>query len=94
MQRNAEKFSEIQRNADILMTFMAFMTFMTHWNVIFDILEPPAFRKYSTSWILQIFVEISKITRFFWENFPKPLNPLTNPRVFVRFGNTKGEIQV
>ena len=46
MQRNAEKFSEIQRNADILMTFMAFMTFMTHWNVIFDILEPPAFRKY------------------------------------------------
>ena len=94
MQRNAEKFSEIQRNADILMTFMAFMTFMTHWNVIFDILEPPAFRKYSTSWILQIFVEISKITRFFWENFPKPLNPLTNLRVFVRFGNTKGEIQV
>ena len=44
MQRNAEKFSEIQRNAD--MTFMTFMTFMTHWNVIFDILEPPAFRKY------------------------------------------------
>ena len=28
------------------MTFMTFMTFMTHGNVIFDILEPPAFRKY------------------------------------------------
>ena len=58
MKRNAEKCSEMQRNAekcremqicrDILMTFMTFMTFMTHGNVIFDILEPPAFRKYST----------------------------------------------
>ena len=73
MQRNAEKFSEIQRNADILMTFMAFMTFMTHWNVIFDILEPPAFRKYSTCWILQKFEESCRNFQnntFFWENFP------------------------
>ena len=29
------------------------MTFMTHWNVIFDILEPLAFRKYITCWVLQ-----------------------------------------
>ena len=43
---------------------------------------------------LKNLVEISKMTRFFWENFPKLLNPLTNPGVFVRFGNTKGEIQV
>ena len=30
------------------MTFVTFMTFVTHRNVIFDILEPPAFRKYGT----------------------------------------------
>ena len=30
---------------------------------------------------------------FVWENFPKSLNPPIRPRVFVRFGNTKGEIQ-
>ena len=58
MKRNAEKCSEMQRNAekcremqicrDILMTFMTFMTFMTHGNVIFYILAPTAFRKYST----------------------------------------------
>ena len=62
MQRNAEKFREMQRNADMKrylysMTFITFMTFMTHGNVIFDILEPPAFRKYSTCWILQKFEE-------------------------------------
>ena len=35
-----------------LMTVMTFMTFMTHGNVIIDIIEPPAFRKYSTCWVL------------------------------------------
>ena len=33
-----------------MMAFITFMTSMTHWNVIFDILEPAAFRKYSTWW--------------------------------------------
>ena len=37
--RNEEKCREIKRNAEISMTFM------THENVIFDTLEPPAFRK-------------------------------------------------
>ena len=27
----------------------------THENVIFDILEPPAFRKYSICWVFQVF---------------------------------------
>ena len=30
----------------------------------------------------------------FWESFPKCVNQTTHPRVFVRFGKTKGEIQV
>ena len=29
----------------------AFMTFITHGNAIFDILEPHAFRKYSICWV-------------------------------------------
>ena len=28
---------------------------------------------------------------FFWDIFPKSVYPPTHPRVFVRFGNTKGE---
>ena len=28
------------------------------------------------------------------ESFPKCVNPPTHPRVFVRFGKTKGEIRV
>ena len=39
MKRNEEKCREMQRNAD-----MPFMTFMTHGNVIFDILELHAFK--------------------------------------------------
>ena len=31
---------------------------------------------------------------FFWEIFPKYVYPPTHPRVFVRFGRTKGEIWV
>ena len=54
---------QICRN--ILMTFMTFMTFMTHRNVIFDILEPPAFRKYSTRWVLQKFEEPCTILKKF-----------------------------
>ena len=46
------------------MTFMAFMTFMTHGDVIFDILEPAAFRKYSTHWVLQKFEESCRIFKF------------------------------
>ena len=45
--RDTSTYVEICR--DILMTFM------THGNVIFDILEPPSFRKYSTRWVLQKF---------------------------------------
>ena len=45
MHKNAEIFREMKICRDI---FMIFMTFMTHGNVIFDILEPAAFRKYST----------------------------------------------
>ena len=48
-----------------MMTFMTFMTFMTHWNVIFDILEPSAFRKYSTCWVLHKFEEPCKIYKKF-----------------------------
>ena len=36
----------------------------------------------------------SKKKRFFWETFPKSVYPPTHPRVFVRFGKTKGEIWV
>ena len=42
MHKNAEIFREMKICRDI---FMIFMTFMTHGNVIFDILEPAAFRK-------------------------------------------------
>ena len=34
------------------MTFMAFITFMTHGNVIFDILEPAALSQSSTHWVI------------------------------------------
>ena len=35
-----------------------------------------------------------KKTVFFWEISPKSVYPPTHPRVFVRFGSTKGEIRV
>ena len=35
-----------------------------------------------------------KKKRFLWETFPKSVYPPTHPRVFVRFGKTKGEIWV
>ena len=60
MYRNEEKCKEMQRNADILMTFM---TFMAQGNVIFDILEPHAFRKFSTCWVLQKFEEPCRILK-------------------------------
>ena len=41
------------------------MTFMTQGNVIFDILEPNAFRKYSTCWVLQKFEEPCRILKKF-----------------------------
>ena len=44
-----------------MMAFITFMTSMTHWNVIFDILELAAFRKYSTDWVLQKFEEPCRI---------------------------------
>ena len=47
------------------MTFMTFMSFMTHVNVIFDILGPHAFRKYSTCWVLQKFEERYRILKKF-----------------------------
>ena len=47
------------------MTFMTFMSFMTYGNVIFDILEPHAFRKYSTCWVLQKFEKPYIILRKF-----------------------------
>ena len=65
IQRNAAKFREMQICRDILMTFMIFMTFMTHGNVIFYILAPTAFRKYSTWWVLQIFEEPWRILKKF-----------------------------
>ena len=51
MQTNAEKYREI--------TFMTIMTL----NVIFDILEPHAFRKFSTCWVLQKFEEPCRILK-------------------------------
>ena len=61
MQRNAEKCREMQRNAEKYreMTFMTIMTL----NVIFDILEPHAFRKFSTCWVLQKFEEPCRILK-------------------------------
>ena len=38
--------------------------------------------------------EAAKKKRFFWDIFPKSVFPPTHPRVFVRFGKTKGEIWV
>ena len=70
MWRNVKKCREMKRYVeklrDILMTFM---TFMTHGNVTFDILEPPAFRKYSTCWVLQKFEESCKILKKFVHAF-------------------------
>ena len=64
MKRNAEKCRELQRNSekfrDILMIFM---TFMTQGNVIFNILEAAAFRKFSTCWVLQKFEEPCRILK-------------------------------
>ena len=37
---------------------------------------------------------LPKKTGFFWEISPKSVYPPTHPRVFVRFGRTKGEIRV
>ena len=37
---------------------------------------------------------LPKKTMFFWDIFPKSVYPPTHPRVFVRFGKTKGEIWV
>ena len=48
MQRNSKKCRYI------LMTFMAYR------NVIFDILEPPAFRKYSTCWVFELCTILKK----------------------------------
>ena len=64
MQKNAEKCKEcreMQRNAEKYreMTFMTVMTL----NVIFDILEPLAFIKYSTCWVLQKFEEPCRILK-------------------------------
>ena len=47
---------------DILMTFM---TFMTHGDVIFYILKPPEFRKYSTCWVLEKSEEPCRILKKF-----------------------------
>ena len=44
-----------------MMAFITFMTSMTHWNVIFDILELAAFRKYSTDWVLQKLEQLCRI---------------------------------
>ena len=60
MHKNAEIFREMKICRDI---FMIFMTFMTHGNVIFDILEPPTFKKYSTCWVLQKFEETCRILK-------------------------------
>ena len=38
--------------------------------------------------------EAAKKKRFFWEISPKSVYPPTHPRVFVRFGRSKGEIRV
>jgi len=65
MQINVDKLREMQRNPEkcrnILMTLI---TLITHENVIFDIPEPPAFRKYSTGWVLQKFEQL--ILRCCW----------------------------
>ena len=68
MWRNAEKCKEMQRNSEKcrkMQIFITFMTFMENKNVIFDILELPAFRKYSTCWVLQKFGEPCRILKKF-----------------------------
>ena len=58
-QGNALKCREMKICRDI------FVIFMTHGNVIFDILEPPAFIRYSTCWVLQKFEEPWRILKKF-----------------------------
>ena len=41
------------------------MTFISHGNVILDIHEPHAFRKYSTCWVPQKFEEPCRILKKF-----------------------------
>ena len=59
MQRHLEKCRETQRSVEKCREMQLIvekcrgilMTFMTHENVIFDILEPHAIRKNSTCWL-------------------------------------------
>ena len=37
---------------------------LIHRNVIFDILEPHAFQKYSTCWVFEEFEKIGKVARY------------------------------
>ena len=69
MQRNAEPCSEMKKNEDKRREMQIcrdiLLAFMTHGNVIIDIFEPPAFRKYSTCWVLQKFEEPCRILKKF-----------------------------
>ena len=53
---------------------------LTHGNVIFDILEPPAFQKYSICWVFQAFF----CSTFFYMYFatrPRPSKVYQNPSI-------------
>ena len=52
----------------LTVTSVTFMAFMTQGNVIFDILEPHAFRKYSTCWVLQKSEEPCRILKKFLQS--------------------------
>ena len=73
MQRHVEKCRETQRSVEKCREMQLIvekcrgilMTFMTHENVIFDILEPHAIRKNSTCWVLQKFEEPCRILKKF-----------------------------
>ena len=73
MQRHVEKCRETQRSVEKCREMQLIvekcrgilMTFMTRENVIFDILEPHAFRKYSTCWVLQKFEASCRILKKF-----------------------------
>ena len=46
---------------------------------------------HSSDWLIIVIIRKGVKQNFFLEIFPKCVFPPTDPRVFVRFGNTKGE---
>ena len=65
MQKNAEKVRESQRKSEKCRYPHELLDlhdlYDPQGNVVFDILEPPAFRKYSICWVLQKFEKLYRL---------------------------------